>query len=439
MSERITVVGAGLAGALMSVYLARRGYGVDVFERRPDMRRHEVPRGRSINLAMSTRGLHALEGVGLRDDVLRIAIPMQGRMIHALDGTQTLQPYSIHPDEHINSVSRHALNCLLMDAAERFGSVRMRFGQRCVGVDFEGRRLLFEDASPVEYHRVIAADGAFSAVRGAMMKHERFDYHQRYLEWGYKELTMPALPDGGHRLFVNALHIWPRHDFMLIALPNLDGSFTCTLFLPFEGPFSFAALKTDADVTSFFRAHFADAVPEMPTLLEDFRLNPTSPLVYVKCRPWHSEDRVALLGDACHAVVPFYGQGMNAAFEDCEVLDGCIERYAPDWETVLAQYEGLRRENTDALADLSLRNFVEMRDRVVSPAFLLKKQAEKVLHRLFPTSFIPLYSMVTFSRIPYARAVEQARRQDMLLAALAGLGMGALLGGLLWARKGSED
>lgn len=429
-AESIQVVGAGLAGALLATYLARRGYAVDVFERRGDMRIEPVPRGRSINLALSTRGLHALDGIDLRDDVMRIALPMQGRMIHARDGTRTLQPYSIHPGERIYSVSRHALNCMLLDAAATHHRVRLHFHHKCRGVDFEAATLDFAneangEAVRVPATRVIGTDGAYSAVRAQMQKRDRFDLEQRYLDWGYKELTMPALPGGGFRFENYALHIWPRHDFMLIALPNLDGSFTCTLFLPFEGRHGFAALHDDAAVTAFFEEQFPDAVAHMPTLLEDFRHNPTSSLVYVRCSPWHVDERAVLVGDACHAVVPFYGQGMNAAFEDCAVLDECVERHAPDWGAVFSAYQALRKANTDALADLSLRNFVEMRDKVVSPLFAVKKRAEQVLHRLMPHRFLPLYSMVTFSRIPYAEAVLRARRQDALLM---GLGIAAACG-----------
>lgn len=427
--SRFTIVGAGLAGSLLGVYLAQAGHEVQIFERRPDMRTVPVPRGRSINLALSVRGWHALEEVGLRDVVLRTAIPMEGRMLHACDATLELQRYSIHPDEFLYSVSRHGLNVTLMDQAERHG-VKIQFGQRCVGVDLEAGRLELADerdrtVREVEGGHVVGADGAYSAVRAQMTRRERFDYQQSYLPWGYKELTMPPAPGWEWRLSRGALHIWPRHDYMLIALPNLDGSFTCTLFLPFDGPrASFAALSSNEAVSAFFREEFADAVPHMPTLLEDFAENPASALVYIRCRPWHVGSRVVLVGDACHAVVPFYGQGMNAAFEDCTVLMECLRESGPTGGA-FARYEERRRPNTDALADLSLRNFEEMRSRVVSPAFKLKKKAESVLHRLFPSRFLPLYSMVTFSRIPYAEAVQRARRQDLLLE---GLAAGALLG-----------
>jgi len=431
VSERIVVAGAGLAGSLMAVLLARRGYDVQVYERRGDMRREPVGRGRSINLALSTRGLHALGVAGLREQVLASGIPMHGRMIHSLDGGTELQRYSTDPGEHLNSVSRHDLNVLLLNEAEKAG-VRIHFHEKCLGVEPGRLEVLNEETRAVrsvDAPRILGADGAYSAVRAWMQRRDRFDYHQNYLDWGYKELHIPPRGNGRHRIFTNALHIWPRHDFMLIALPNLDGSFTCTLFLPFEGPQSFAALKTDDDVLRFFTRQFPDAVAHMPTLVEDYRHNPVSSLVYIRCAPWHVEDRVALLGDACHAVVPFYGQGMNAAFEDCAALDECIDALAPDWQKVFETYAGMRKPNTDALADLSLRNFVEMRGRVVSPLYLAKKKADDVLHRLFPDHWSSLYTMVTFRRIPYAEAVERARRQDLALGLAAGAG-GLLLAGL---------
>jgi kynurenine 3-monooxygenase len=440
--SRFTIVGAGLAGALLGVCLRQAGHEVVIYERRPDMRAAEVPRGRSINLALSVRGWHALEEVGLREQVMRVAIPMEGRMLHGRDGSLELQRYSIHPDEFLYSVSRHGLNVFLIDAAEAHG-VEIHFEQRCTRVDLDGGRVWLRDersgaVREVEGGHLIGADGAFSAVREQMTHRERFDYHQNYLPWGYKELSMPAAEGGGWRLERGALHIWPRHDFMLIALPNLDGSFTCTLFLPFDGPRdSFAALSGDDEVRTFFTREFGDAVPHMPTLLDDFHHNPTSGLVYVRCLPWHVGDRAVLVGDACHAVVPFYGQGMNAAFEDCTVLMECLRAEA-DTEAAFARYEALRKPNTDALADLSLANFEEMRSRVVSPVFKAKKRAEAVLHRMFPQRFLPLYSMVTFSRIPYAEALAKARRQDRMLEALAAaaaLGGAAALGACLTTRS----
>lgn len=459
--SRFQIAGAGLAGALLAIYLGRRGHQVTVFERRPDMRRSAVPRGRSINMALSTRGLHALEEVGLDRFILDQAIPMRGRMIHGRDGSLTFQRYSIHEHECIWSISRNGLNMALLDAAERYPGVDVRFEQRVSGVDLVDGGLILEPAltegeagvtegeagvpraepaaGPPPF--AIGADGAHSAIRATMQKLDRFDYHQNYLDWGYKELTMPAGPGGAWAIEKNALHIWPRHDFMLIALPNLDGSFTCTLFLPFEGPDSFAALSTDEAALAFFRREFPDAVPLMPDLAEDFRLNPTSSLIYVRCFPWHHRDKAVLVGDACHAVVPFYGQGMNAAFEDCSVLAGLLDDAGPDadgaaMEQVFLEYETLRKPHADALADLALRNFVEMRSSVASRWFHWRNRVEKTLYRLFPDRFIPLYSMVTFSRIPYAEAIRRQQRQDRLIAGLLAAALGlAVLGAaaLAWA------
>jgi len=414
--ERVLVAGAGLGGALMSIYLARAGYRVEIFERRDDPRRGEVGRGRSINLAISTRGLAALRGVGLEQHILEMAVPMRGRLIHSVDRGTRYQPYGTEAGQAINSVSRLGLNIALIDQAERQSGVTLHFGSRCVDVDLDAPALHVEDSRTgqsrrIEGDRVIGADGAFSAVRARMQRLDRFDYSQSYLEHGYRELTIPAGPDGGFPLEQNALHIWPRGGHMMIALPNADGSFTCTLFWPFRGPSSFEALRTEQDVRSCFESLFPDAVPLMPTLVEDYLESPTGSLVTVRCRPWHYRDRMAMVGDACHAVVPFYGQGANAAFEDCLVLDECLRQRGFEWGAALEDYTRRRKDDVDVLADLAIGNFVEMRDHVASRAFLVKKSAEKVLHRLFPRAFVPLYSMVTFSRIPYAEAVSRARQQ----------------------------
>jgi len=440
---RFTIIGAGLAGSLLGVLLAREGHEVEIFERRADMRVAPVPRGRSINLALSVRGWKAIAEAGLKDEVMATAIPMRGRMLHAVDGALELQPYSIHPDEHLYSVSRHGLNVTLMNAAQAAG-VKIHFNHRCTHIDFETGDLTFRDelsGSQIGHAggHVVGSDGAFSAIREQMTHRDRFNYRQDYLPWGYKELTMPSLPSGGWCIDRGALHIWPRHDYMLIALPNLDGSFTCTLFLPFDGErSSFAALKTESDVKAFFDREFPDAVAHMPTLLDDFMHNPTSPLVYVRCSPWHVGKHAVLLGDACHAVVPFYGQGMNAAFEDCTVFMQCLRAMGPT-EEMFARYGELRKPNTDALSDLALQNFEEMRSRVVSPVFKARKQVDALLHQAFPEHWLPLYSMVTFSSIPYAEAVRRARRQDLIVNGLAGagvLGLAGLVGSALrsWSR-----
>lgn len=424
-----TIVGAGLAGALMASYLARAGRQVALYEKRPDPRQGSSERGRSINLALSVRGIHALKEVGLADEVLRSGILMRGRMIHSLTGQRFFQPYGKDDSEALYSVSRAGLNRLLVESAARFDSVRLHFNQKCVGIDLPSGGVDLLDETTHTQQRVpsdivIGTDGAFSAVRSQMTKQERFDYQQDYLTHGYKELTIPAGGDGTFRLEKHALHIWPRGAFMMIALPNQDGSFTCTLFWPFEGPNSFAALKTEADVLAFFQKQFPDAVPLMPDLAHDFLSNPTGSLVTIRCRPWHAAGKVVLIGDACHAVVPFLGQGMNAAFEDCTVLHECLNQHAPDWESAFRDYEQRRKVHLDTLADLCLVNFIEMRDRVGSPLFLLRKQLALLLHRLFPKWYLPLYTMIEFTRIPYADALRRSRLQDRIVRTI---GFGLLL------------
>lgn len=431
-TKSITIVGAGLGGALMAVFLGRAGHRVRVYDRRPDPRKGGLGRGRSINLAISTRGLEALEHVGLDKKLLEVAIPMRGRMVHALDGGLTFQPYGHEAQHVIHSVSRGGLNRLLVEAAEAMPNVEVRFGRRCVDVDLETAACVFSDidtgaSDSVAADLVIGADGAFSEVRQAMQQTDRFEYAQTYLEHGYKELTIPAAERGGFRMEPNALHIWPRGGFMMIALPNVDGSYTCTCFWPFAGDNSFAALATREEVRAYFSKTFPDAVPLMPSLEEDFLLNAVGSLVTVRCAPWRFKDRVALLGDAAHAVVPFYGQGANAAFEDCLVLDECLREFSGDIADALATYERRRKRHADALADLAIGNFLEMRDKTASKTFLLGKKVEKVLAKLFPGRFVPLYYMVSFSRTPYADAVHRARAQWRMVFAAAGVALLAVL------------
>jgi kynurenine 3-monooxygenase len=434
---RFTIVGAGLGGTLMACYLARAGYPVDLYEKRPDPRCHDQERGRSINLALSVRGIHALREIGLADEVLQTGILMRGRMIHDRDGSLAFQPYGKDDSEALYSVSRSGLNLTLVNAAARYDNVRLFFGRRCVGLDPHtgAADFLDEKQTPetVTTDVLIGADGAYSAVRSQLQRQERFNYRQDFLTHGYKELTIPAGPDGTFRLEKHALHIWPRGSFMMIALPNQDGSFTCTLFWPYEGPNSCAALKSPADVEAFFREQFPDTVPLMPTLADDFLHNPTGALVTIRCQPWHSGGRVVLLGDACHAVVPFLGQGMNAAFEDCTVLSQSLERLAPDWERAFADYEARRKESVDALADMCIDNFIEMRDRVGSRWFVLKKKLQVLLHWLLPRWYLPLYTMIEFTRIPYHEARRRARTQDRLVRAVIGavVILGAILA-LMW-------
>jgi kynurenine 3-monooxygenase len=436
---RFVVVGGGLAGALAACYLGKAGYEVDVFEMRDDLRVSEIGGGRSINLALSYRGLCALEPVGLAAEVLKTAVPMRGRMIHSVTGELTFQHYGVEESQAINSVSRGGLNAILLSAAERYPSVRLHFDEKCTDVDLDTGEAEFTNTRTGQHRRlrgdvVLSADGAFSAVRRSMQKRERFNYSQEYLEHGYKELTIPPGPGGRFQLERNALHIWPRRSFMMIALPNADGSFTCTLFWPFEGPDSFAAITSEQELMAFFNEQFPDAVPLMPALAQDYFGNPTGSLVTVRCSPWHVGGRVLLLGDAAHAVVPFYGQGMNAAFEDVLVLDECVRRFfpsgdrkgvdeapAPDFagglERAFEAFEAVRKPNANALAELAIGNFIEMRDYTGSKLFLMKKKGEKLLAKLLPGWYLPLYTMVTFTRIPYAEAVARSRRQNWIVAA----------------------
>jgi len=429
----VAIVGAGLAGALLACYLGRAGRRVDVYEKRPDPRLGPPERGRSINLALSVRGIFALRELGLADDVLRDGVLMRGRMIHARNGALAFQPYGKDDNEALHSVSRAGLNRFLVEAAARQPSVRLFFDHRCTGLDHDGAvEFLDGKQTPVtvDAAAVVGADGAYSAVRSSMQRHDGFNYSQDYLTHGYKELSIPAGPNGAHRMEPNALHIWPRGTFMMIALPNRDGSFTVTLFWPFEGPNSFAVLKTEADVLAFFRDQFADAVPLISDLSSEFLTNPTGSLVTIRCRPWRV-GRAVLVGDACHAVVPFLGQGMNAAFEDCTVLHRCLVEAGWDWERAAVRYEDLRRPHTDVLADLCVTNFVEMRDRVASPLFVLGKRLAVLLHALLPRWYLPLYTLIEFSRVPYADAVRRTRAQNRL-AALAAAVLGCLLLAAAW-------
>lgn len=422
--KRIAIVGAGPVGSLLSLYLSKRGYQVSVFERRSDLRLQDTGGGRSINLALSSRGIKALNEVGLAESVRNTTIPMHGRMIHSVDGQLNFQPYG-REGQFINSISRSGLNIMLMNEAEKLG-VGIKFNQKVDLVDLENIRL--EISPPVQpsilksiepkhepYGLIIGADGVYSSVRNAFQISDRFDYSQSYIEHGYKELTIPAGKASEFLLEKNALHIWPRESFMLIALPNIDGSFTCTLFFPFNGPLSFASIETKEDASMFFNKYFPDVLPLLPSLAADFLSVPPSSLVTVKCWPW-AKNNALLIGDAAHGIVPFFGQGMNAGFEDCRILNDLLDLYKDDWEKVLPEFQRLRKPDTDAIAELALANFIEMRDLVANPEFILRKKIEARFHQLYPDQWIPLYSMVTFNEnMRYSEALEMGKRQKAIM------------------------
>ncbi len=443
--QKVIIIGAGLAGSLLTIYLAKRGISVEVYETRGDMQKEKMSAGRSINLALSDRGIAALREVGMDEYMLAEAVPMYGRMIHAIDGQTKLLPYSGRQGEYINSVSRTGLNIALINEAEKYDDVKFFFNQRCIDFDANSGEVLFEKGNTISAETVIAADGAGSVIRNEMLHGgiPRFDFSQKWLEHGYKELHIPpgqirlrkravetltsenqtlspsAYADGsdksGFLMEKNALHIWARRSFMMIALPNFDASFTCTLFLAHTGENSFEQLTDEKSLMEFFKTNFADAIPLMPTLVEDFFTNPVGNLGTIKCFPWNVGGKSLLLGDAAHAVVPFYGQGMNASFEDCRILNQLIEKYGTDWEKVFTDYGQLRKENTDAIAEMAEENFYEMRDAVADPVFVRKRELETLLEQTFPDYFSK-YSMVTFREdLPYSAAKQKGNAQDKLL------------------------
>lgn len=421
--EPIILLGAGLAGSMMALYLARRGFHVKVYERRPDMRSTEIPAGRSINLAISERGLFACQEVGLEKEVRDICIPMPGRMIHDIEGNEEFQPYSKDGQKAINSISRGDLNMLLMNAADDYDHLEFHFHKRCTGIDLDNGLAHLRDersgvVQSVAGQTIIACDGAFSGARLSLQKTPRFNYSQSYLSHSYKELSFPVADGGGWRVEKNALHIWPRGHFMLIALPNMDGSFTVTLFYPHEGPDSFASLDSPEKVIALFEKEFPDAIPHMPELRSEFFENPTASLLTVKCDPWYHKGHCVLVGDSAHAIVPFYGQGMNAAFEDCTVLNACID-LDKTWEEIFADYSTRRVANGHAIADMALDNYIEMRDRVGDEDWVFRKHIEHMLEREFPGTYTSRYETVSFTREPYVEAMRRGQLNDVILHRLA--------------------
>jgi kynurenine 3-monooxygenase len=416
----------------MATLLAQAGHPVLAVERRSDPRKAGAEGGRSINLALSARGLHALDQIGLKETILRLSVPLYGRMIHSLSGKLAFQPYGTR-GRSIHSLSRSGLNAALLDAAERAGA-SLRFDSRCVGADLERGEAHLQSVDEVTAVAgiLVGADGAYSAIRGALLRHERQDYSQEYLTHGYRELYIPPAGPGSHRLDPNALHIWPRGGFMMMAMANVDGSFTVTLYLPFEGAESFASLGDQGAVREFFERQFPDALPLLPDLHGAWSERPIGSLVTVRTRPWQFDGKVVLVGDAAHAIVPFYGQGANAGFEDCVALRDMLARHPADRTRAFHEYEASRRPHTEAIADLALANFFEMRDHVGSPWFRLEKRAEVVLNRLFPRWYLPLYTMISFTRIPYAEARARAGRQRLVLMATAAILVLMLIGALWW-------
>ncbi|HOZ75707.1 MAG TPA: NAD(P)/FAD-dependent oxidoreductase [Flavobacterium sp.] len=413
---KIAVVGSGLVGSLLAIYLRRAGHTVHVYDRSPDIRTITFS-GRSINLAMSHRGWKALDGVGIGDEVRAIAIAMDKRAIHVADKIN-FQHYG-KEGESIYSISRGTLNRKMIDLAEAAGA-EFFFEQKIWDISLATATLHIGETergewTDVPYDMVFGADGAFSRIRHRMQRQSMFNYSQEFLTTGYKELNIPPNADGSHKLDKNSFHIWPRGNYMLIALPNLDGSFTCTLFMPFEGENSFAALTDRSEVEAFFAENFPDSIEVIPELANDFFKNPTSTLVTMKCFPWTFEDKVALIGDACHAIVPFYGQGMNAGFEDISVLNEMIEKFGDDWKTIFSEYENSRKPNADAIAELSYRNFMEMSTKTADDKFHLQKKIEKHFSAKYPEKWIPLYSRVTFSHRPYTEALAIGDMQNEIM------------------------
>ena len=418
MEKKAIIVGAGLVGSLWAVYLAKAGYKVTIYERRPDIRKAEISAGKSINLALSTRGWTALEAAGVADEIRPIAIPMYGRIMHDLQGNQTFQPYG-KEGQAIYSVSRGDLNAKMMDIAEKHGGAQMFYNHKCVDVNLDEGIVFLENENGEivkdQADVVFAADGAFSAVRyNGMQKLDRFDYLQDYIDDGYRELLLPANEDGSYKLDKNALHIWPRGRFMLIALANEDGSFTCTLFMPFEGENSFEQLKTDEDVDRFFKETFPDFYEMFPGLIDSWHGHPLSSLAIIRCYPW-TKGKVALMGDAAHATVPFYGQGMNAGFEDCTVMWNIMQKHKEDWPKIFQEYQETRKPDGDAVQDLSVHNYYVMRDFVGDPQFLLQKKIEQRFSERHPEKWMPLYSQVSFSSIRYSTAWKKGMEQDAIM------------------------
>ena len=422
--DKILIIGAGLCGSLLALRLAQRGYKVEVYESRPDLRTADISSGRSINLSLSERGLTALRLCGVEEKAREICIPMFGRLMHDTNGITFTSNYSGRENEFINSISRGDLNSILLNEAEQHENVNIYFNKNCIHIDIENTIAHFKDYKTKELFSVNAtvifgADGAGSSIRKSYISERKFlfSYSQEYLNHGYKELEIPANKDGNHQISKNHLHIWPRGDFMLIALPNTNGSFTVTLFLSYdEGEFNFENLTSKEKITTFFEKEFPDALSLIPNINEEFLNNPTGPLGTVKCSPWSFQNKTLLIGDSAHAIVPFYGQGMNASFEDILVFDQILDQNLDNWKSVFNKYEKVRKKDTDAIADLAIDNFHEMKDHVANPLFKEKRKIEMDLERMFPMQYSSKYSLVTFNqKIGYSEAMKRGRAQDKVL------------------------
>jgi kynurenine 3-monooxygenase len=417
--KNVAIMGAGLAGTVIAMFFARRGWNVDVYEMRPDLRKTNTQSGRSINMTLAIRGLAALAKTMDLDRIRDLMIPLEGRMVHEADGSTRFHPYGINQKEVIYAVTRAGLNARLMDIAQTFPNIHIHFNHRCLAIDKKNwvadiRNEISRESIQISPDFIVGADGTFSSVRQQMHRHEYANFQQEYLESGYRELLFTAGPGGTFQMPNNALHLWPRGKSMLMAIPNLDGTFASNCILPLQGESSFAALDTPGLAMEFFRKHFPDAVDLIDGLPHSFLNKPAGGFVTTRAVPWHYEDRVVLIGDACHTVVPFYGLGMNAAFEDCAVLDACIEKHGNNVGLAFQEYQHLRKPNTDVLADLSVQNFCELRDKVRSYTLTARKKVFSALHRLFPKTVVPIYTLMSHTTVPFVEVFNRTIRQDRI-------------------------
>ena len=415
----IIVIGAGLVGSVLSMFLARQGYQVEVFERGSDPRKNGNNFGRSINLTLCERGLKVLDRVGVGEAVRALTVPVYGRLIHDVEGKLTFQPYGNH-HEAIYSIERNDLNRVLLDFAERHFPINFSFQQKCLDVDLtvpavELKNQISGETTRHRAERIFGADGAYSAVRMQMQKKTRLNFSQQYWSQGYKELHVPASVNKNWTSEKNVIHIWPRGNYMLLGFPNLDGSFTCSLHLPFEGPLSFDSIRTEDDLRRLFNDSFSDAVSLIPGLVNDFFAHGANSMITIKCAPWSYQDKVVLIGDSAHSIFPSYGQGANAGFEDCGTLSDCMEKFGENWHRVLSEFEKQRHPNTDAIADLCIEHFRELRDHVGTPNFLLRKKIERRINEAYPEKYLDLYSMISFTQMPYTEALRVDREQRAIV------------------------